>query len=157
MEQQTTSPQPAMPPIHDIDEIKKNLTLLAIFHYILGGFCIFFGLLPLIHITLGILALTGVMPIESEKGQADERAATIFGIMFLVMGSIFFILAQTLAILILTNGGRLKKQRRYVLTLVTAALECMMFPLGTILGIFTIIIMTKPQAKALFEQKHIQY
>jgi len=157
MEQQTIPHQQEAPPVQDITEIKKNLDLLGIFHYVLGGLSILFGLFPLIHVTFGILAITEAMPIKSASGQTDEDAKMFFGIIFIVMGSIFFILLQTIAILILTNGGRLKKQRRYTLTLVTAALECMLFPLGTVLGVLTLITMTKPQTKALFEKRHIQY
>ena len=37
-----------------------------------------------------------------------------------------------------------------MLCLVVGALECMMMPFGTVLGVFTLIALTKPSVKALF-------
>jgi hypothetical protein len=33
-----------------------------------------------------------------------------------------------------------------------AAIACLFMPLGTILGVFTIIVLIRPNVKALFEQ-----
>ena len=36
------------------------------------------------------------------------------------------------------------------LILVVAALECLAFPLGTVLGVFTLIVLVRPEVKQLF-------
>ncbi len=35
--------------------------------------------------------------------------------------------------------------------IVIAALSCAFFPFGTVLGVFTIIILSKPEVKSLFQ------
>ena len=45
----------------------------------------------------------------------------------------------------------LMHHRRRVFCIVVAALHCLNFP-GIVLGIFTIIILCKPEAKTLFER-----
>ena len=44
----------------------------------------------------------------------------------------------------------LQQRRRPTLCLVVAGLECMMFPFGSVLGVFTIIILLRPCVRQLF-------
>ena len=47
----------------------------------------------------------------------------------------------------------LMRYRHRTFCIVMAAIHCLYVPIGTVLGIFTIIILCKPEAQALFEQK----
>ena len=35
--------------------------------------------------------------------------------------------------------------------MIVAGLSCMMMPFGTVLGVFTLLVLLKPQVKALFD------
>ena len=67
---------------------------------------------------------------------------------FAVLGILF---GWTVTILVLLAGRALAARRRRGFCIVVAAIECMMMPLGTILGIFTIIVLARPSVVALFE------
>jgi hypothetical protein len=48
------------------------------------------------------------------------------------------------------SGWFLQKRRRYLFCMVMAGVECTFIPFGTVLGIFTIITLVKPEAQQLF-------
>jgi membrane protein YqaA with SNARE-associated domain len=55
-----------------------------------------------------------------------------------------------MAICILFAGISLSRRRCYWFAFVVACIECIFIPFGTILGIFTIIVLSRESVKALF-------
>jgi hypothetical protein len=55
-----------------------------------------------------------------------------------------------MAICILIAGRCLSRRKRYSFALVMACIECLFIPFGTILGVFTIIALSRQSVKALF-------
>jgi len=53
-------------------------------------------------------------------------------------------------VLHLLAGAGLRNRTRYVLILVMSGLACLSVPLGTGLGIWTIMVLQRPSVKALF-------
>ena len=49
-------------------------------------------------------------------------------------------------------GRYLSQQRHYTFCLVMAAVACMFMPFGTVLGVFTIIVLVRESVKELFAQ-----
>ncbi len=126
-----------------MNEEAKQLDLLAVFHFIVGGFTALFACFPLIHVTLGALMMSGRM-------DGPEAAGRLVGLIIVVMGSFFVLAGWTLAAAILVAGRRLQRRRSWTYCLVVASLECLLMPFGTLLGVFTIIVLMKDAAKALF-------
>ena len=56
----------------------------------------------------------------------------------------------TLAALIFATGRCIARRRRYMFCLVMAGVECTFMPMGTVLGIFTIIVLIRESVKQLF-------
>jgi hypothetical protein len=54
------------------------------------------------------------------------------------------------AILILITGRCLSRRKAYSFALVAACMECLFVPFGTILGVFTIVVLSRESVKALF-------
>jgi hypothetical protein len=68
-----------------------------------------------------------------------------------VLGASFFLASLAMAICILMAGRSLARQRRYLFAFVIACLECFFIPpFGTILGVFTIVVLSRESVKALF-------
>ncbi len=61
------------------------------------------------------------------------------------------IVLVVLAGFIAAAGYYLSKRQHYTFCLVMAGVECIFIPFGTVLGIFTIIVLARPVVKALFE------
>ena len=126
----------------------EHLRLLSIFHYVAGGILGFFSCLPFIHIAMGLFII--LAPETFDKG---EPPPPFFGWMFVIMGSVFVLAGWTLAILVIVAGRLLKRHKRRIFCMVVAGISCLFMPVGTVLGVFTIIVLSRPTVRALFEAK----
>jgi hypothetical protein len=55
-----------------------------------------------------------------------------------------------MAICILLAGRCLSRNKHYTFALVMACIECLFIPFGTILGVFTIIALSRESVRTLF-------
>jgi hypothetical protein len=122
---------------------EQHLQLLAIFHYIVGGLAAFFGCFPLIHLTFGLAMVFGGFP-------GNQAPPQFVGWLFIVLGGGLFVLGQSLAICIIIAGRFLARRRRYLFVFVVACCECLFMPFGTVLGVFTIIFLSRESVKSAF-------
>lgn len=126
------------------DQTQEHLHLLSIFHYVVGGITALFACVPLIHLVLGV-----VMLLAPESMDNPPRFA---GFMIIIIACLVIVIGWTLAILIVIAGRCLARQTAYTFCLVMAAIECTMMPFGTVLGIFTIIVLVRPGVREVFAQ-----
>ena len=126
---------------------EDHLRLLTIFHYVLAGVTALFSMFPIMHIVMGLAVLSGDFG-GPTNGEDFPKA---FGWMFVIMGAMAIFFGLSLAVVIALAGRSLQLRRWRVFCLVAAGLMCMMMPLGTVLGVFTIIVLMRDSVKALFE------
>src|SRR5438067_10067177 len=122
---------------------EQHLQLLAIFHYIVGGLAALFACLPLIHLTIDLVMVFG--------GFSGSQAPPAFvGWLFIILGGGFFLVGQSLAICIIIAGRFLAQRKRYLFVFVVACCECVFMPFGTVLGVFTIVLLSRESVKSAF-------
>jgi hypothetical protein len=129
----------------DQNQDEQYLKLLSIFHYVVGGLAGLFACFPIIHLVVGI----GVL-ISSLTGSYDGPGA-LFGLFFIVIAGSIMLVGWTFAICIMLTGRFIATRKHYMFCLVMACIECMFSPFGTVLGVFTIIVLIRPSVKASFE------
>lgn len=127
------------------DQDLQHLRLLVIFHYVVGGLIALFACFPLIHVALGTAMISGYIPDTS-----TDPAAQFAGWLFIAVGSVISLLGWSLAAATIWSGRNLAAQRRWTACLVIAALLCMFAPVGTVLGVFTILVLERPSVKVRF-------
>jgi hypothetical protein len=130
------------------DQDQDHLKLLSIFHYVVGGIAVLFACFPLIHVTLGLMM---VFSPESFDPKSHEPPPAALGWIFVAIGGFLSLLGWAYAILIIFGGRFLAQRKHYTACIVIGALACLFMPFGTILGVFTLIVLMKPQVKLLFE------
>jgi hypothetical protein len=86
----------------------------------------------------------------------DASARNFVGGMLIAMGSLFFVIGLVCAVLVIMAGRNLAAQRGYTFCLVIAALECLSVPIGTALGVFTIVVLQRESVKELFAQRRAE-
>jgi hypothetical protein len=137
----------SLPPlIRNQDE--EHLKLLAIFHYIVAAIIALFACFPLIHVAMGWMMVAN--PGYMANGQQGQPPPAAFGYFFIAMGGIFILMGWTAAICTFISGRFLARRRNRLFSFVMAALLCMFVPFGTILGIFTIIVLSKESVQRLY-------
>ena len=134
--------QAPSPAFADAKRDSDHLRLLEIGYYIVGGMVALFSCIPLIHLTLGIGILTGVIP-------ADGDAALLGGI-FVAVALVIILAGWTIAGCLIGAGRSIKKRRRHMFCQIVAVISCLWMPLGTILGVFSLMVLNRPSVKAQF-------
>lgn len=121
----------------------EHLKLLAIFHYVVAGMAALFACIPFIHFFIGLALATGALP------DTDPGAQPV-GIGLMIFAGLFILSGWTLAAFIAYAGRSLQTRKRYTFCLVMAGIECIFMPFGTVLGVFTIIVLMRDSVKELF-------
>ena len=129
-----------------MDEDLKQLNLLSKLHYVMGGLIALFSCIPFAHVAIGFAILTGKLP--ASHGGTPPPA--FIGLLFLVLGAIFILLGWGTAFCVVLAGRKLGQCKNWTFCLVVAGIQCMMVPFGTLLGVFTILALTKDSVKQIF-------
>lgn len=122
----------------------NNLNTISIFHYVWGGITLFASLFLLIYVVMGLFMIIA----GTSENQGDM---TMSGGALFIIGLLGFVLVAAIGVLSILCGRYLQKKKNRVFCIVISALTCLNAPLGTMLGIFTIIELEKTEVKALFE------
>jgi hypothetical protein len=132
-----------------VNQDQEHLRLLSIFHYVLGGFACLLPFLSLIYIGMGAMILSGKLP-SAHSAHGSPPSDVFGGWFFIAFGAMFFFAGVVGAVLNFLAARALAKRERRTLCLVVAGLNCLHMPLGTLLGVFTFIVLARPSVQALF-------
>jgi hypothetical protein len=128
-----------------VNQEDQHLKLLVIFHWVVAAAATLVAMFPVFHLVVGIMMVTGRFP-EADK----QPPMAFFGWFLIAFAAVWIACALCFAICLGLAGLFLSRRRHYVYCLVMAAVACMFVPFGTVLGVFTIIVLTKDSVKARF-------
>jgi hypothetical protein len=131
-----------------MNQDREHLRLLAIFHYVVAGLAALFSFFPLLYTTVGAVFIFAAKHGTAKPG--EELPPEFLGWIFAVIGSVLFLIGLAMAICILIAGRSLAHCKLYSFALVMACIECLFFPFGTILGVFTIVVLSRESVRGLF-------
>lgn len=134
----------------------EYLKLLVIFHYVVGGLEILFGMFGIFHLLMGLALVFGGPGMFGPPGPHNTPPPTWFGWIFVVSGSLWITLGILMGILTIQAGRCLKRRVKRTFCLVVAGIGCCNMPFGTVLGVFTIIMLMKPEVITQFEGPEMQ-
>jgi hypothetical protein len=125
----------------------EHLRLLGIFHYVVAGLMALWGSFPIMHVVVGAMIVSNRFP--SAKG--GDPPPEVIGWVFLLMGGAFVIFGWSMAIATVFAARSLAQRRRHFFCLILAGLmAATCIPFGTVLGVFTIIVLLRPSVKQAF-------
>ena len=129
-----------------VNRDQEHLKLLSVFHYVVGGLTALFALFPVLHLVFGLVMV--LAPEKLEEG--GEGPPALIGWFFVIFAGLFIATGWSIAALVITAGRFLAKRKHYLFCLVVAGLECILMPYGTVLGVFTIIVLMRDSVKEAF-------
>ena len=124
----------------------QHLQLLAIFHYVCAGMIALFSCFPLIYLILGLMVVFN----PQSFGPGNDFPPRIFGWLFVLIPGVFILLGWIFAASLAWSGRCLQRHTRHLLCTVVACITCLFIPIGTVLGVCTLIVLMRPSVKALF-------
>lgn len=127
-----------------MDNDREQLTLLSIFHYIVAGVIGLISCFPIFHLVLGLAMTFGAF------GNGPDAPPPFFGLFFAGFAGVIMLFGWAVAVATAVSGYFLSKQRNRMYSLVVAGISTMFMPFGTILGVFTIVVLMRPSVRELF-------
>ena len=128
---------------------QRLLLVLSKLHFLLAGLLVLLGSLPIINLIMGLLGLISML---AQWSTDIGMSLVSLGVTFILLPILCIMLSWGSALLLLVAGQRLRQQRSRTVCLVVAAVSCWFLPLGTMLGVYTIIVLCRPSVRSLFSE-----
>jgi len=128
---------------------EEHLKLLSIGYYVSAGITAAFSLLGLLYSVMGMFLLIAAR--SSSLSRPGEPPPAFIGVFLMGIGLAMFVLMIIGAILKFLAGSRIKKRQSRVLCMLVAGISCIEIPYGTLLGVFTFMVLGRNSVRILFE------
>jgi hypothetical protein len=125
----------------------QHLKLLSIFHYVVAGLLALIACLPIFHLVVGLMMIFA----PSSMSSRGEPPPAALGWVFVLLAIAVILLGWTMAICLMFAGWFLSRGKHYIFCFVVACIICLFHPFGTVLGVFTIVVLLRPSVKQFFE------
>jgi hypothetical protein len=127
----------------------EHLRLLSIFYYVKGGISALFACIPIIHVVLGLVFIIA----PQVFGHGNNQPPAFLGCLLVMLGGFLILFGWTFAVLVLIAGKCIARRKHYTFCFVMACVECLSVPFGTVLGVFTILVLNRQSVKEMFGRK----
>jgi hypothetical protein len=144
---------PPAPPIPSDDD--AHLRALSICWYVVSGLSALCGCaMGAILIGFSTLFTKAIESVPVAPGQQPppREFIDLFGWMYGGMGVLYLGLGLGSALLSFLTARWLAARRNRVFCFVSAAIACLSVPIGTALGVFTIIVLSRPSVQQAFDR-----
>lgn len=129
------------------EQKRTYLEVLAIAHYVYAGLIALIGLAMMLMASIGLLGFASGpgmhMGSGMERGLAGCLPSAFIGLAFLVV--------LAMAVVNFLVGRWLKQRSQWLPIVVVSVFNALNVPLGTLLGVFTIIVLVDDDVRAAFE------
>jgi len=140
-----------LPPPLPVNQRKidaDHLNLLSIFHFVGAGLALFGILFLLAHFAMMHAVFANPRMWENQKGGLPPAEFfAIFKWFYLVFG----VWLVTSGVLNVLSGLYIRSRKHRTFSMVVAGINCLHMPVGTVLGVFTIIILMRDSVRELYE------
>ncbi len=133
-----------------LTEDDDHIRLLSIFHFVVAGLSLLgilflFGHYLMLHT---VFSNPGLWKSSKNMPFPPTQLFAIFIWFYFIMGTVLL----TASVLNLLSGIFLHQRRHRVFSLVVGGLNCLQIPFGTILGVFTIVVLSRNSVRAAYER-----
>jgi len=129
----------------------ERLKWLSLFHYISGAMTIVFSSFFIIYlIFIGFIAFNPDI-VNHENLEESENALKFMKIFFSIF-AFFVVLGIIYGICEIVSGTYIKKRKNRIFSLIVAIPRIMFFPYGTLLSIFTLMMLERTSVKEQYEK-----
>jgi hypothetical protein len=125
----------------------EHIKLLSIFHFVVGGLACVGIFFLFVHYFLLNSVFSNPDMWKSKNGSPPPQSImNIFIIVYFIIG----VLLAVSGVLNLLSGLFLRQRKHRMFSLVVGCLNCLHIPFGTILGVFTIMVLTRNSVRETY-------
>lgn len=137
-------------------EDESHLHLLSVFHFVMGGlYTLGVGFVALHFLIMRmVMSMPQTARATPPTGVSAPPPPPVMPAEIMNIMLVFYIFAALIIASLATGnilaGVWLRKRIQHTLTFVVAAINCAFFPFGTVLGVFTIIVLQRQTVKMTY-------
>lgn len=125
-------------------EDDNHLRLLSKGHVAFAIVNALFSSIPIFHLVIGLLILTGSM------GGGAGAFPALFGAFFVAIALLIIGSGYALSVCNFLASKYIKERRKHTFCFVVDCINCAVMPFGTVLGVLGIVVMSRESVKAKF-------
>lgn len=135
----------AAPPDQPTPQDVSQLRTVAICTFVYAALVGVASLLGLVYVAIGLAVATGA------PAAPGDPSPEVIGGVFAIAGLVVCALFGAKAVLLVFSGVGMLRQKWRTASYVAAGLACANMPIGTILGVFTFLVLGRPGVRALYD------
>lgn len=139
---------PYAPPMVNRD--LEHLKVLSICWYVIAGLNALGGCFMTIYVAMGAMFMAAPPNMTTQPGQPPPPSPETVGGIIMGFGGCLMLLALGTAALAFFAARGLGRQRGRMFCMIVAGITCLSVPIGTVLGVFTLIVLSRPSVAQLF-------
>ena len=128
---------------------EEHLRLLRIGYFVMGGLSAFYSVFGIFYAFMGVIVSSSDRAASYKPAHAPPEFIAWF---LVAIGLLVFVLSAGYAALAFFTARNLRLRRSRALCLITAGLSCLSIPFGTLLGVFTFLVLCRSSVLQLFTQ-----
>ena len=128
----------------------EHLKLLSLGYMVSGGFAALFSLFGLMYVFMGVFFTVLIPRVAQTPTKAGELPPAFVGWVLGGVGLVIFLAMITMAAAKFWVALSLRRRKSRTFCIVIAALGCLEFPYGTLLGVLTFIVLGRDSVARLF-------
>jgi hypothetical protein len=127
----------------------KHLEILSIFHFVGAGLAIVGILFLFVHYEIMHTMFTNPALWQNQKQPPPFPPEELFNVFkwFYLIAGFWFVLSGVLNVV---SAFCLRAKKHRTFSLIVAGINCLHIPLGTVLGVFTIIVLVRDSVQELY-------
>ena len=133
-----------------VDE--EHLKLLSLGYMISAGMSGFFSIIGLFYMAMGAFMAAAFSRLPNNAANAGQPPPAFMGWIFGAVGLGIFLVMLGIGLLKLRAGFCIKRRRGRTFCMIVAGICCLGVPYGTLLGIFTFIVLGRDSVTRVFSQ-----
>lgn len=135
--------------MNETERVEEHLKILSVLYYVNAALHLVGTCFGLVYVAMAVFMREAILAAPERQPEAEQFADLFSGVFALVgVGIGCFAIAG--AVCSFLSARWMTQRRNRTFSLVVAALTCLNVPLGTILGVFTFIVLTKSETEALY-------
>jgi hypothetical protein len=128
----------------------EHLKLLSLGYFVSGGLTALFSLFALLYVFMGIFMGLAIARAPQAAGKAGGPPPAFIGWLLGGIGAALFLVMISMAIARIWVALSIRRRKSRTFCLVIAAIGCLEFPYGTLLGVLSFIVLGRDSVARLF-------
>jgi hypothetical protein len=128
----------------------EHLNLLSLGYFVSGGLTALFSLFALLYVFMGIFMGLAIARAPQAAGKAGGPPPAFIGWLLGGIGAVLFLVMISMAIARIWTALSIRRHKSRTFCLVIAAIGCLEFPYGTLLGVLSFIVLGRDSVARRF-------